>query len=207
MKIIKMLLCFLAVSTGPFLQAADDANAIATTLADQVTKKDGRNWKLAYQAKNDNMEVKQYTLENETPDNWTELFNVHAFSGITLELDKYEEAFVTQLQKVLPDNKIQHKVIKSEPNSVLGEWWIDDKTPNDQHEIFRVMSNGQDIVVLRYTTRKAGDLATKDIDKWQNILMSVELPKSTAPATTTTPTATPTTTPATQENAEPAISK
>lgn len=136
--------------------------------------KDSRNWKLGYEANNQNMSIKEYVPDNETVDNWTELFTIHSYYNIAVAVDKYYDAFINELQKMVPDNKIDHRIIKKDDHSLLGEWWIQDNSPNAQHEWLRVITDGHDVVVLRYTTRKSGNLES-DRKIWEEILSNARL--------------------------------
>lgn len=138
------------------------------------TAADGRNWKLGYNAKNDQMSLSEYTIEGETLENWTELVSVMAVWPAEITLEQYFDSFTTSLKKLIPDGNIQSKIINRGPNTLLAEWWLDDKSPNAQHEWIQLFRGPSTIYSLRYTTKKLDAVEAKR-PIWEKILREAKL--------------------------------
>jgi len=137
---------------------------------------DGRHWNLGDETKNDQMSLQRYVLDGETVELWTELFTVHKYYGIKGDVSQFFDHFLSALQGMVPkDTKIEHKVISQDKNNLLGEWWIPTGL-TAQHEWIRVITEGDNVIVLRYTTRKL-----KSVDDvrptWEGILKNAKVVK------------------------------
>lgn len=122
-------------------------------------KADGRLWKLATEDTQEQMKITQYILENEQPENATELFSVTEMTDINITPAEYFSQFITQLQKRYANAKVESKVSVQKINSLLGEWWINGNSPdNTQHEWIHIIKKGNEIAVLRYSTIHTEDL-------------------------------------------------
>lgn len=135
---------------------------------------DGRNWKVVTDDAQDQIKIKQYILENEQPENVTELFTITEMTDVNITPSEYFSQFVTELQKRYSDYKVESKIINQQTNSLFGEWWIDGQSPDkNQHEWIRIMKKGNDIAVLRYST-----MHTDEIDStrktWESILSNAK---------------------------------
>lgn len=132
--------------------------------------KDGRKWRVANEETQDQMMIKQYVLEDEQPENVTELFTVTEMSDINITPPEYFSQFITELTKRYTNSKVESKIINQKTNSLLGEWWIDGKSPdNTQHEWIRIIKKGNDIAVLRYSTMQ-NDKMEQNRKVWESIL-------------------------------------
>lgn len=138
------------------------------------TQADGRNWKLGYNAKNDQMTLIEYVVEGESLENWTELVSVMATWPSDLSLDQYFDAFASSLKKLIPENKIHTRVIERRPNTLLAEWWLDDKSPNSQHEWIQLFKDQSTVYSLRYTTKNLDTVETKR-PVWEKILSEAKI--------------------------------
>lgn len=138
------------------------------------TEADGRNWKLGYNAKNDQMSLSEYIIEGESLENWTELVSVMAVWPSDMTLEQYFDSFVQNLKKLIPSSEIQAKIIERGPNTLLAEWWLDDKSPNSQHEWIQLFRGSSTIYSLRYTTKNLESIDAKR-PIWEKILKDAKL--------------------------------
>lgn len=176
----RYLSLFLATST---LLYSENTNVKAPTLtppaapaqqaqsihSDAPLNIDGRKWKLGHESKEEGGLIREYVLENEDPNNWTELFSIQQFSEVPVTPQEFYKLFVDGLKQSVPQNKVENRIVSESPNVLLGEWWIHDKSQNDQHEWVKIFKDGDEVLIVRYTTKK-----TKDVDsirkKWEDIL-------------------------------------
>lgn len=138
------------------------------------TDADGRNWKLGYNVKNDQMSLSEYIIEGETLENWSELVSIMAIWPADITLEQYFDSFVISLKKLIPDNNIQTKIIARGPNTLLAEWWLDEKSSNAQHEWIQLFRDASTIYSLRYTTKKLDTVEAKR-PIWEKILKEAKL--------------------------------
>jgi hypothetical protein len=178
------ILLGMMLACSPFLVA--ETNVISepqaapvqshSTASAQPLNLDGRKWKVGHEAKEDGRLIREYVLENEDVNNWTELFSIQQFSDVPVDPQEFYKLFVEGLQQAVPQNKVESRVIKDSPNTLLGEWWVADKSPNDQHEWIKIFKEGNDLLIVRYTTKKV-----KDVDsirkKWEGILDNFQAEK------------------------------
>jgi hypothetical protein len=151
-------------------EAAPEAPEMATGKIQYSIKPDGRNWKKVTDDTQQQLKLTQYILANEQPEDITELFTVIEMTDINITPPEYFSQFITELQKRYSNIKVESKVINQTTNSLFGEWWIDGKSPdNNQHEWIRIIKKGNDIAVLRYSTKHQDKL--EEVRKvWESIL-------------------------------------
>lgn len=131
---------------------------------------DGRKWKVANEDTQEQLKMTQYILDEEQPENATELFTVAEMTDVNITPAEYFSQFMTELQKRYSNAKVESKVINQQTNSLLGEWWIDGKSPdNTQHEWIRIIKKGNDIAVLRYSTMHTDQLE-QTRKTWESVL-------------------------------------
>jgi hypothetical protein len=149
---------------------ADAADVKNVGKVQYSTKADGRNWKVINDDAQEQLRMTQFILENEEPETATELFTVTEMTDVNITPPEYFSQFITELQKRYSDLKVESKIINQKTNSLLGEWWIDGKSPdNTQHEWIRIIRKGNDIAVLRYSTM-LNDNLEKTRKTWETIL-------------------------------------
>lgn len=117
-------------------------------------------WKVSESYKTDGQELISYLLEGEDPTNWTELFTVQTVKDFNKNPSEFFKLFVEQLQILAPGKNVQTKILKDEGTDFLAEWWINDKSSQDQHEWLRLVDKKGDLVILRYTTKKTDQMET-----------------------------------------------
>ena len=171
---MKKLLAIVLLSCSTFF-----ANASLTTLDTTSpivfsTQADGRNWKLGSNVKNDQMTLIEYVVDGESLANWSELVSVMGVWPTEISLEQYYNSFVTSLKQVIPDSPIQTRIIELGPNTLLAEWWLDDKSPNAQHEWIRFFKDQSIIYSLRYTTKKIASVDAKR-PIWEKILKEAKI--------------------------------
>lgn len=130
---------------------------------------DGRKWKVGHEVKEEGGLIREYVLENEDPNSWTELFSIQQFSDVPVSPNEFYKLFVDGLKQSVPQNKVESRVITESPNMLLGEWWIHDKSQNDQHEWIKIFKEGNEVLIVRYTTKKIGEVDSVR-KKWEDIL-------------------------------------
>lgn len=148
---------------------------LSSTLSDSI-QVDGRIWKLGHEAKDEGRLIREYVLENEDANNWTELFSIQQFDSVPVSPQEFFGLFVEGLKQAVPQNKVDSRVLNDSSDTLLGEWWVDDKSQNDQHEWIKIFKEGDDIFIVRYTTKKTGDLAALK-KKWEEILTNFKAKK------------------------------
>jgi hypothetical protein len=178
MKIANYFVAFLI----PFAYLTAEDQTTTTTAAVTTEpeihyslKEDGRNWKVGNESANEQMKIVQYVPENESIDNWNELMTLHYVKDIQIDPKKYFELFIDQLKKIAPQSKISSHIIKETPTSLFGEWWIQEKSENDQHEWIQIFADGHNLAIIRYTTKNVDDIE-KNRKKWEDIIGSSTYP-------------------------------
>ncbi len=133
-------------------------------------KADSRKWKVVSEDTVSAPKVTQFILAEESPEQASELFTVVEMSDVNLTPAEYFSQFITELQKRYENARVESKVINQQTNSVMGEWWIDGLSPdNTQHEWIRILKKGNDIAVLRYSTKHTDQLE-QNRKTWESIL-------------------------------------
>lgn len=138
------------------------------------TQSDGRTWKLGYNAKNDQMTLIEYVVETESLENWSELVSVMATWPSELTLEQYFEAFIANLKKIIPGSTIHSHIIDRGSNTLLAEWWLNDSSPNSQHEWIQLLKDQSTIYTLRYTTKNLSTVEAKR-PIWEKILKEAKI--------------------------------
>lgn len=188
MKKLPFFVCLSLVSFASMTAADLDSNStindtlkkvepqVQSVKSDQPLQIDERKWKLGHEASDEGKLTREYVLENEDPNNWTELFSIQQFTDVPVPPANFFKLFVEGLKQAVPQNKIESRVISESPNVLLGEWWIDDKSSNDQHEWIKIFKDKDDILIVRYTTKKMNDIEAVR-KKWESILNGFQAKK------------------------------
>lgn len=166
-------------ATIPAAATPEAAPAVVKDLPTQIPKAekltvDGRTWKLGHEANEDGRLIREYVLENEDVNNWTELFSIQQFSNIPISPQEFFKLFVEGLKLAVPQNKVESRVVSESNDALLGEWWVQDKSPNDQHEWIRISKKGDEMVIVRYTTKKINEVDSIG-KKWEGILNTFQV--------------------------------
>ena len=157
--------CALSFTAQAF---ADEAGGVQFSL-----DKEGRKWKKGDAHKDDQVEIATYILEDESPSKWTEIVTVQAVKGLKMAPEKFFNLFLDQLKTLVPGKKVESKILKQSDNTLFAEWWIDDKSPEAQHEWVRIIQTPEALITIRYTTKKL-DQVDAVRSKWEGFLNEVK---------------------------------
>lgn len=131
---------------------------------------DGRRWKKGCVEQNERLSLTEYILDNETKENWSELVTTQYFVvQADICLEAFFSNFIAELIKNKPQNTIKSTIISCSPDKLLAEWWIEEKSSNDQHEWVQIFQKNNNIGILRYTTRRMNFVSTRG-KVWEDIL-------------------------------------
>lgn len=133
-------------------------------------EEDGRNWIYAGRANTGEI---TFIPEGDTAQDWKEIFVLHHVAQSKIPLDVYYQNFIYALN-AKSSGLYNSKIIESEDNSILFEWWMDSDIPNAQHGWVKVFYTEDGIGFMRYTTKNL-----RFIEKikpiWENILSTYEI--------------------------------
>lgn len=161
-----------ACKKEPRVDTHDQVSQSSTTTGkvQYSLKGDGRSWKVINEDTQEQLKMTQYILENEQPENVSELFTVTEMTDVNITPPEYFSQFITELQKRYHNAKVESKIIHQQTSSLFGEWWINGTSPdNTQHEWIRIIKKGNDIAVLRYSTMHMDNL-DQARKTWEGIL-------------------------------------
>lgn len=131
---------------------------------------DGRRWKKGCIEQNERVSLTEYTLDSETKENWSELVTTQYFvAQADVCLETFFSNVIAELIKNKPQNKIKSRIINISSDQILAEWWIEEKSSNDQHEWVQIFQKNRNIGILRYTTKRM-DLVNSRGKVWEDIL-------------------------------------
>lgn len=131
---------------------------------------DGRKWKKGTNEESETFSLTEYILEGEANDNWSELVTTQYFKAQSdLCLETFFSNFIMQLAKNKPQNKIDSRIIENSSDKLLAEWWISEKSANDQHEWVQIFQRNRNVGILRYTTKRMNHRFTRG-KVWEDIL-------------------------------------
>ncbi|KAF3361794.1 Uncharacterized protein PHSC3_001649 [Chlamydiales bacterium STE3] len=130
---------------------------------------DDRQWKKSFEESNEESSIIEFTLENESIKNWSELVSVQRFTNIHVSLNEYYKILVAKLKELSYPYEAHMQIINRAPDSLLAEWWIDKGSPLAQHEWLRMFKTPSSIMLLRYTTKQLNEVE-KVRRTWEKIL-------------------------------------
>lgn len=181
---MRILICLLSISSTA-LFAANSAPVAPTPSVQPVAQSihstqplqiDERKWKVGHEATEEGRLIREYVLDNEDATAWTELFSIQQFNDVPVAPQEFFKLFVDGLKQAVPQNKVESRVISDTPDVLLGEWWVHDKSQNDQHEWIKIFKEGDEILIVRYTTKKVDDVEAIR-KKWETILTNFKAKK------------------------------
>ncbi|CDZ81776.1 hypothetical protein BN1013_02312 [Candidatus Rubidus massiliensis] len=132
-------------------------------------------WKETHRSENEQITIIQYAPENDSKDNLHEVVTLMHLSGVPIPLKDYFDLFVQELSKSGPKNGFQHKILDQNENSLTGEWWIKNGSKEDQHEWIKLFKDGNDLAIIRYTTKKTD---SKSLENGKKIISEAKLTKN-----------------------------
>ncbi|NWN98762.1 MAG: hypothetical protein HLX45_14925, partial [Bacillus sp. (in: Bacteria)] len=137
---------------------------------------DERNWKLDYydEDTNNGMAIAEFVLENETVENWSELYTIHYYEGGKLYMTP--ETFISNMDAAIREEvtgQIDFQSYDVTAEEGFYEFYIhDDQIEQNQHEVARLFYAGDNMFLVRYTRiGEPMDDATKM--KWVTSLKQV----------------------------------
>jgi hypothetical protein len=137
---------------------------------------DDRNWNLDYydEDTNNGMAIAEFVLENETVENWSELYTIHYYEGGKLYMTP--ESFISNMDASIREEvtgQIDFQSYDVTAEEGFYEFYIhDDPIEPNQHEVARLFYAGDDMFLVRYTRiGEPMDDATKM--KWVTSLKQV----------------------------------
>lgn len=162
---LRILIVFGIMLYSPGLQAAD----MAICKDELSIPFDGRDWKKDFEQSAQEAAIVEYTLKDESVQNWSELVTIQKFSPLEVPVEEYYKEYMKLLKKSVHPSVVDSKVLNKNESTIFFKWWIDEKGPNNQHEWFKFFKTPQASYVLRYTTKKFADDPNKGA-AWQKIL-------------------------------------
>lgn len=118
---------------------------------------DNKKWKMGNQANLSGQKIIQYVPEGESISNWTELFSVQIVE-IRMDPQNIYNLLLKELRDVGPGTMVENNIISRGEKGLFAEWWINAKSPIDQHEWIRIFNADDYTIILRYTTKKSDKL-------------------------------------------------
>lgn len=126
---------------------------------------DNRNWHLDFFDEGEGNFIAEYVLENESVQDWSELYTIHYFKNYktTLPKEQFLQSFEQSLASTVT-GEFTFNLLSEDPQSSFFEFIIaNDPVEDDQHEVGRSFYNGDDLYMVRYTKKgPAFDESTKD---------------------------------------------
>lgn len=135
---------------------------------------DNRKWKKDYEQKAQEAAIIEFTLENESVQNWSELVTIQKFIPLNIAVEDYYKEYLKLLKQSVNPSTVDSKILSQDENSIFFEWWIDDQGPNAQHEWFKLFKSPNAYYAFRYTTKKM-DKIGKAGESWKKIISDSKL--------------------------------
>ncbi len=166
-KIMKSFCCkLLLILTVPLLAY--------TETEDLIFELTDTRFHVDYTASNEHSSIYEMTIEGETVNNWSELVTIQKIPRINAPFEDFYKYFTVGLRRDNPDYSCGSRIISSNENSIFFEWWLEGKGPNAQHEWYRMIQNSKDCFILRYTTKKLGQVE-KIRSTWEKCLQEAHI--------------------------------
>ncbi len=151
---MKHLLIIFALVLSIVQLQAEEANGVVFSLKD-----DNKMWKIGSEYRVDSQQIIQYIPESETIYNWKELLTIQTIENARIDPMNVFQLLLKELENIgSGKDLIGHRIISNNDKGVLAEWWIDQQSPNDQHEWIRIFNAGSSTAIMRYTTKRTDKL-------------------------------------------------
>lgn len=113
---------------------------------------DDREWKLDHYDEGGDQALAEFTLKDESVENWSELWSIHFFENgaVTIGVDPWIEHINKSLDQVT-QNMTFHRLDANEQEGIYEFIVVDDPIEDDQHEVARVFVHENHLYVVRYT--------------------------------------------------------
>ncbi|MGK5594334.1 MAG: hypothetical protein ACSNEK_03130 [Parachlamydiaceae bacterium] len=133
---------------------AEEANGVVFSL-----KSDDKMWKVGSDYRVDSQQIIQYIPESETIYNWKELLTIQTIENSRIDPLNVFQLLLKELNHIgSGDHIVGHRIISNDDRGLLAEWWINQQSPNDQHEWIRIFNAGSSTAIIRYTTKRMDKL-------------------------------------------------
>lgn len=131
---------------------------------------DDRNWIFGGKTK---LGETTFIPEGQNAQDWTEAVILNEIPGDNVSLDEYYKGFMSELNN-RSGNIFQSKVLKSTPDQIVFEWWIDSSTPGAQHGWIKVTKVKDGLRFFRYTTKDMSKLDDAR-NRWERVLSTYDV--------------------------------
>lgn len=131
---------------------------------------DSRNWIFGGKTK---LGETTFIPEGQNAKEWTDavILNEIPAQGVTLE--EYYKTFMATLNDK-SGNIFQSKVLESDPNRIIFEWWIDSAIPGAQHGWIKITKKKDGLQFFRYTTKDMSKVEEAR-SNWVKILTNTDV--------------------------------
>ncbi len=137
-------------------------------------KFDDRKWTLGFEHEDEGSWLKEYVLDGQSVDNWTELVTEQFFpdSQPKATARQFMESFVEKIHKASP--KVVFQVLSEADTDVLFQWQIKgDPNNQDQFELDRIVSGRTGLHFLHYVIKPTMSDAQRT--KWMDLLKAAKV--------------------------------
>ncbi|MBI1871217.1 MAG: hypothetical protein HYS07_08510 [Chlamydiae bacterium] len=187
-----LLSLFIFLLTLPLIAQANDPTTYDTTSGsysvglarraksrwwDEVLEPifDGRIWKMAHEDHDESQSIREYILEGETIDHWTEIVTVHQFKDLQNKTSL--KALMEKMQRDLFHScpSTQWEILNETLEDLIYTWQLKDcPAQEDQYELARLIIGKEAIYLIRYT-HKASKIDLERYTIWLDLLADVKL--------------------------------
>jgi len=136
---------------------------------------DDRNWKIGYKAAQNGISIREYVLDGESVETWTELVTQQFFLGLQRKftLEDFMEGMKSNLgQKA---EGLKWSVVNKSDRTITYEWQIeDDRRNHHEYEAGHLILGDRGIHLIRYSIRNVVDAAVRR-HRWTDRLNTIRL--------------------------------
>ncbi|MUV36855.1 hypothetical protein JNUCC1_00659 [Lentibacillus sp. JNUCC-1] len=136
---------------------------------------DDRDWEVGFEAEEMGDMTREYVVEGESVNAWSELVTVQFFSSLReLKPAEFAEMLEQQINSDVEGN-IEWNIFNEESDSVMYEFTLTgDPSITDQYEMARVISHEDGLYVLHYAIAEA-PVPDDTYDKWTKLLQKATI--------------------------------
>jgi hypothetical protein len=163
-------------ATAPAL-APGAKPAVSNAHVPPAMKLAGELWKLGYHEENPKYDIAEYVIENQTIDNWLQMFTYQKFKvayPAGLLLVNFADQQIAELKKRKYD--LVYTVHSSSADDAIIEFQIKSPVDQQQDEIQRLVKGDKEFYILHYVSKKM-DMGDVERNKWIAILKGLNVKK------------------------------
>jgi tetratricopeptide (TPR) repeat protein len=134
---------------------------------------DNRDWEIGHQASDAQQLIVEYVFKGEAVHNWSELVTVQKFSGMQKKTTPEQFMKTAEILLKASSPQIAWNVLSKSDNDIMYEWEITN-SPDNEHEITRIISGKQGIYAVDYATKKI-PISPDKRQEWIKLLNSATL--------------------------------